>query len=195
MVLIVVGWIIIVIYKENKVNKAIELAAAGDFKSAQEVERNIWSSMSKKEKFFSLKAMHGLLMFIAWLQFFGRFFYLVFLGNMYGHGYFKELGGNYKFTCYTYPVYKKDVANYIFCDDEPQENNDAWKLWDECRNNKFCPVHHKNAHASPWDDDGFLGENALLKWIVLWSVIIPLLTVVIVFKFFVKNGKKETKDD
>jgi hypothetical protein len=49
-------------------------------------ERSVW------QRFFSLKALHGILMFTSWINIVGR----IFASNQSGD-----------FTCHTYPVYKQ----------------------------------------------------------------------------------------
>jgi hypothetical protein len=52
---------------------------------------SIANSKTFKERFFSYKAVHGILMFTSWVNIFGR----IFASNISGD-----------FTCYTYPIYK-----------------------------------------------------------------------------------------
>jgi hypothetical protein len=55
-------------------------------KGAIIAERSVW------QRFFSLKALHGILMFTSWINIVGR----IFASNQSGD-----------FTCHTYPVYKQ----------------------------------------------------------------------------------------
>jgi hypothetical protein len=69
------------------------------------VQRTIECEKTFSQRFFSLKALHGSLMFVSWINIFGR----IFASNQSGD-----------FTCYTYPIYKPldaiDGLNNKTCD-------------------------------------------------------------------------------
>jgi hypothetical protein len=100
MVGLTVGWIIIEIYKDNMNKLAVDAVAAEysgksmptDLGAAiNKAKGKIANSRTWKERFFSLKALHGMVMFTSWMNITGR----IFASNQSGD-----------FHCYTYPVYK-----------------------------------------------------------------------------------------
>lgn len=178
LVCISIAWFAIVIEKQ-RLHK-IAVRSCVDEQAYDRAVKNVWATKTLRQKFLSLYTLHGSLMFTAWFQFFGRMFYLIFLGSSYGHGY---LSGGYSFTCYTYPVYKRDVSNYIFCDDK--QSND---LWASCTGKGFCPLLENSSSSMPWDSkkDGGLG---IATWVFL-LVIVPLFLVLLVFTYCVRSGRR-----
>lgn len=183
-----VAWIVIVIEQQLAHRKALD----GGCESVAAYEEKVkqgWLSKSRSDKLKSLYILHGTLMFTAWFQFFGRFFYLVVLGSMYGHHY-SNVGGDYNFTCYTYPIYKQKVNNYIFCDES--QTNDRW---DSCSENEMCPVLIKNSNVMPWDDPPTKGESlGLVGWVVL-LVVVPFLIAYAVFECCTGREQKKQKGE
>jgi hypothetical protein len=98
-----VGWIAILMYKIGVEQKVLgETQKRLTSKSKDEAEINLQQlmdeskthvlrSMTWKERFISLKTVHGTMFFISWFQITGRIFA-------------SDQSGN--FDCYTYPVYK-----------------------------------------------------------------------------------------
>mmetsp|Transcript_34690 Transcript_34690/g.101958 ORF Transcript_34690/g.101958 Transcript_34690/m.101958 type:complete len:348 (-) Transcript_34690:110-1153(-) len=110
-----VGWIVIVVYRSGMDRKAQQLVQErlvektklgtppiGDTtdggqedldltKMLNDAKMDIVNSKTFVQRFFSLKALHGILFFTSWMQITGR----IFASNQSGD-----------FTCHTYPVYK-----------------------------------------------------------------------------------------
>mmetsp|Transcript_16091 Transcript_16091/g.28114 ORF Transcript_16091/g.28114 Transcript_16091/m.28114 type:complete len:323 (+) Transcript_16091:145-1113(+) len=107
-----IGWIAILVYKLGVDNKVMAEAqerlmnvtnTKDDAKNQkvnlsellEESKQHVLSSMSWKDRFISLKTVHGVLFFVSWFQIAGRMFA-------------SDQSGN--FDCYTYPVYKPIVT-------------------------------------------------------------------------------------
>ena len=105
-----IGWMIIVVYRNGMDRKAqklvqervVEKAKLGIVydtdnedldltKMLNEAKMDVVNSKTFAQRFFSLKALHGILFFTSWMQITGR----IFASNQSGD-----------FTCHTYPVYK-----------------------------------------------------------------------------------------
>uniref|UniRef100_A0A7R9VIB9 Uncharacterized protein n=1 Tax=Pseudictyota dubia TaxID=2749911 RepID=A0A7R9VIB9_9STRA len=100
-----VGWIAIIIHKQKMERSAITLVHEKLLQQSskgidnesdlnqmlQDAKVEVAESKTFKERFFSLKTLHGTLFFVSWMQITGR----IFASNQSGD-----------FTCHTYPVYK-----------------------------------------------------------------------------------------
>jgi len=96
-----IGWIIIVIYKEQMNRKALDIVdkriteGVTESKNLEqminEAKGEIITQRSFKERLLSLKSLHGILFFSSWYSIAGR----IFASNQSGD-----------YTCHTYPVYK-----------------------------------------------------------------------------------------
>jgi len=146
------GWIFIIIYKQNIEKAALSIAQEriiekaltstkvssdsdedGDDKNEKQsinltamlsdAKIEVVESKTFMQRFFSLKAAHGLLFFVSWMQIAGRIFN----------------DGDGEFTCHTYPVYKPIDAAHI-----PTGTAD-----DEL---KLLPIHDPDWDKLPWSD-------------------------------------------
>mmetsp|Transcript_126423 Transcript_126423/g.178453 ORF Transcript_126423/g.178453 Transcript_126423/m.178453 type:complete len:341 (-) Transcript_126423:22-1044(-) len=132
-----IGWIAILIYKNGIEKKAMKLAQEElvemnadktkdgnvDLQSLlQDCTTKVLKQKTWKERYFSLKTLHGVFFFMSWFQITGR----MFASNQSGD-----------FTCYTYPVYKPI--------DTPQagDNTDVIKL---------VPTNDPNWDSLPWSN-------------------------------------------
>ncbi|OEU09678.1 hypothetical protein FRACYDRAFT_247934 [Fragilariopsis cylindrus CCMP1102] len=93
------------------------------------------------QRFFSFKALHGILFFVSWMQITGR---LIFSSHLFDN----------TFSCRSYPVYKplpKDtlyVPDYV--SDSYEHNNDQKLLF-------LMPIHDPEWERKPW-------SNGPIKW-------------------------------
>jgi hypothetical protein len=119
MIGLTIGWIAIVLHKQNMdlaatalvqdrlVDSSTTANKGGDDvvnlgKMLKDAKADIAEAKTFKQRFFSLKALHGISFFVSWMQITGR----IFASNQSGD-----------FTCYTYPVYKPiDTAAGDFAD-------------------------------------------------------------------------------
>lgn len=99
------GWIAIIIHKQRMERAATVLVHERLLKNASrgvsddtdlnqmltDAKVEVSETKTFKERFFSLKALHGTLFFVSWMQITGR----IFASNQSGD-----------FTCHTYPVFK-----------------------------------------------------------------------------------------
>lgn len=106
-----IGWIVIVVYRngmdrqaqhlvQDRLVEKAKLGTSGDdmtnedldlSKMLDEAKMDVVNSKTFAQRFFSLKALHGILFFTSWMQITGR----IFASNQSGD-----------FTCHTYPVFK-----------------------------------------------------------------------------------------
>jgi hypothetical protein len=102
-----VGWLAIIIHKQNIERAAITLVHERLLENAtknspyqttdldemlKDAKTEVAESKTFKQRFLSLKAIHGILFFVSWMQIAGR----MFASNQ----------SSSQFTCHTYPVYK-----------------------------------------------------------------------------------------
>lgn len=95
-----IGWVVVVVYQGQMQRKAVLLAesqtkfqeAGGDWnKLISAAKKEIAAGKSFRERILSLKAFHGAMMFMSWMNIAGRVFATPNIND---------------FTCYTYPYYK-----------------------------------------------------------------------------------------
>lgn len=129
-----IGWIVIIFHKQN-VEKAAQSIVQEKLRNStrkstdninlaelmSEAKMEVVESKTFFQRFFSLKALHGILFFVSWMQIAGR----IFNSNQSGD-----------FTCHTYPVYKPI--------DVPQVPEGAM---DELT---LVPVHDPDWESLPW---------------------------------------------
>jgi hypothetical protein len=180
------GWIIIVIYKQNinaeptqiVQNKLItKLNMNGnkntkDSNTRGEINLNgminaatveIVNSKTFAQRFFSLKAAHGILFFVSWMQIAGRIF----------------SSGDGEFSCRSYPVYKP-IEAYPFPDEAFDIDVKENKL-------KLVPIHDPRWDEMPWSD----GPVTWALLIIMASTITAIVGGIIFSLFFLWRSKKQ----
>mmetsp|Transcript_26302 Transcript_26302/g.57715 ORF Transcript_26302/g.57715 Transcript_26302/m.57715 type:complete len:331 (+) Transcript_26302:116-1108(+) len=128
-----VGWIVIIFHKqgiEKAAQSVVQQKLLESAKSTDEINLGEMMGEAKMEvvdsktfvqRFFSLKALHGILFFVSWMQIAGR----IFNSNQSGD-----------FTCHTYPVYKPIDVPQV-----PEGATDELTL---------VPVHDPDWESLPW---------------------------------------------
>ena len=108
MIGITFGWVLITVHKLKLEKKALTLISNEIHNEIYNLNFDIKTKIINKKtdinnkkkcinRFFSLKAFHGIFMFLSWFNIAGR----IFASNQSGD-----------FTCYTYPVYKPIQSEY-----------------------------------------------------------------------------------
>jgi hypothetical protein len=91
-----------------------------------EEKGRIAASKTFAQRFFSIKALHGMIMFTSWINIVGR----IFASNQSGD-----------FTCHTYPVYK------------PSQIRQAW-MWHHSRCCPHTTLIMPSCHGPSWAPQG-----------------------------------------
>jgi hypothetical protein len=208
-----IGWILIIIHKQNINTKATQIVQnklinmnsniiknGGDGGAGNENNKDnntnknknnseiinlnkmmndatmeIVNSKTFAQRLFSLKAAHGILFFISWMQIAGRIFN----------------GGDGEFSCRSYPVYKPIDAPHI-----PDEavfdvnaNNENENKHNKPKQLKLIPIHDPRWDELPWSG----GPVTWALLIILASAIVAIVGAIIFSCFFLWRSKKQTK--
>jgi hypothetical protein len=148
------GWITIIFHQDKinrktieNSNKHLQRLLNGD---VYDLEHLIYSekmaiarNKTSLERFFSLKALHGILMVSSWMSIVGRLF-------------FSNQSGD--FTCHTYPVYKQVEF--------PQYGGQFYK------NLTFVPIHDPNFDKLPWSFSPVLWSVMVIGSSVVMSAVV-----------------------
>jgi len=139
-----IAWLLINIHQilmdkqaAHNVQEAIKLNGMGSNTSLEAMLKaekgRIAASKTFRQRFFSIKALHGIIMFVSWINIAGR----IFASNQSGD-----------FTCHTYPVYKQIDTPHFQGADKPLT---------------LVPVHDPDYARLPWAKTGLVGWGVAMS--------------------------------
>lgn len=179
------GWILIIIHKQNinaettqivqnKLITNLNKNNKDNNNTREEINLNqmmieatmeIVNSKTFAQRFFSLKAAHGILFFVSWMQIAGRIFN----------------SGDGEFSCRSYPVYKPIEARHI--------TDEAFDIDAKENKLKLVPIHDPRWDEMPWSD----GPVTWALLIIMASTITAIVGGILFSFFFLWRSKKQRR--